>query len=169
VRPQIVGALLDAVSRAVRDIDTTKLDQPGSMADFEQWSMAAASALGWTAKEFQVAYRNNENTVAEDTFEADAFAIAVHKFITEQRPDGWQGTPAELLVDLDNATDERIRKSRSWPKTPAQLGNRLKRAKPMLEHKGFAVDRRHSGTRTITIVPPRPAPRQDAPVRPSEP
>jgi hypothetical protein len=69
--------------------------------------------------------------------------------------DGWEGPPAALQIALDEATPERIRKSRSWPKTPAQMGNRIKRAKPLLEHKGFTVERRHSGTRTIIIVPPR--------------
>jgi hypothetical protein len=58
-RPYILGALLDAVSRALRDIDSVRLDRPGSMADFEKWSMAAAPALGWTAEQFQTAYRNN--------------------------------------------------------------------------------------------------------------
>jgi hypothetical protein len=31
----------------------------------------------------------------------------------------------------------------------------VKRAKPLLEHKGFTVERRHSGTRSIIMVPPR--------------
>ena len=128
VRPRILGALLDAASRAVKEIDAIRLDHPGSMADFEKWSMAAASALGWTAREFQTAYRNNENAVVEDTFEADPFAIAVIDFITRRHPQGWEGQPAALQVELDEITPERIRKSRLWPKSPAQLGNRIKRA-----------------------------------------
>jgi putative DNA primase/helicase len=155
VRGRILGALLDGVSRALSAIDSIKIDRPGSMADFEKWSMAAAPAFGWEAADFQTAYRKNQTIVVDDTFEADAIAVAIKDFIMPKYPDGWEGTPAALQVELDDVTPERIRKSRSWPKTPAQLGNRIKRAKPLLEHKGFTVERRHSGIRTITIVPPR--------------
>ena len=154
VRGRILGALLDGVSRALSAIDTIKIERPGSMADFEKWSMAAAPAFGWRAEEFQSAYRKNQAVVVDDTFEADAVAVAVRDFIMAKHPDRWEGSPAALQVELDEATPERIRKSRSWPKTPAQMGNRIKRAKPLLEHKGFTVERRHSGTRTIIIVPP---------------
>ena len=155
-RGRILGALLDGVSRALSAIDTIKIDRPGSMADFEKWSMAAAPAFGWKAEEFQSAYRKNQAVVVDDTFEADAVAVAVRDFIMAKHPERWEGSPAALQVELDEATPERIRKSRSWPKTPAQMGNRIKRAKPLLEHKGFTVERRHSGTRTIIIVPPAP-------------
>lgn len=155
VRGRILGALLDGVSRALSAIDTIQIERPGSMADFEKWSMAAAPAFGWKAEEFQSAYRKNQAVVVDDTFEADAVAVAVRDFIMAKHPDRWEGSPAALQVELDEATPERVRKSRSWPKTPAQMGNRIKRAKPLLEHKGFTVERRHSGTRTIIIVPPQ--------------
>jgi putative DNA primase/helicase len=158
LRGRILGVLLNGVSRALSAIDSIKVDRPGSMADFEKWSMAAAPAFGWGAEEFQSAYRRNQAVVVDDTFEADAVAVAIKDFIIPKYPDGWEGAPAALQVELDEATPERIRKSRSWPKTPAQLGNRIKRAKPLLEHKGFTVERRHSGTRSIIIVPPRPRP-----------
>jgi putative DNA primase/helicase len=85
---------------------------------------------------------------------ADAVAVAVRDFIIAKHPDRWEGAPAALQVELEETRPERIRKLRSWPKTPGQMGNRIKRAKPLLEHKGFTVKRRHSGTRTIVIVPP---------------
>ena len=156
VRGRIIGSLLEGVSRALSSIDTIKIERPGSMADFEKWSMAAAPAFGWQGGEFQTAYRKNQTAVVNDTFEADAVAVAIRDFIMlKHAEDGWEGTPTALQVELDSATPERIRSSRSWPKTPAQLGNRIKRAQPLLEHKGFTIDRRHSGNRTIIIVPPR--------------
>ena len=83
-------------------------------------------------------------------------AVAIRDFIMSKYSEvGWEGTPTALQVELDTVTPERIRNSRSWPKTPSQLGNRIKRAQPLLEHKGFTIVRRHSGSRTIVIVPPR--------------
>jgi putative DNA primase/helicase len=156
VRGRILGALLEGVSRALSSIDSIQIERSGSMADFEKWSMAAAPAFGWTGAEFQTAYRKNQTVVVNDTFEADAVAVAIRDFIMSKYSEvGWEGTPTDLQIELDTATPERIRNSRSWPKTPSQLGNRIKRAQPLLEHKGFIIDRRHSGTRMIVIVPPR--------------
>jgi putative DNA primase/helicase len=155
VSGRILGALLEGVSRGLSAINTIQIKHPSSMADFEKWSMAAAPAFGWKAEEFQSAYRKNQTVVVDDTFEADAVAVAIRDFILTKHPDRWEGTPAALQIALDEATAENIRKLRSWPKTPSQLGNRIKRARPLLEHKGFTVERRHSGTRTIIIVPPQ--------------
>jgi hypothetical protein len=159
-QPRVLGALLDAASCGLSNLDSVKLEQPGSMADFEKWSMASAPALGWTAEQFCTAYRKNENAVAEDTFEADPFAVAVHDFVIKKYPypDRWEGSPAKSRIELDEETPEPIRKWRLWPKTPAGFGNSIKRAKPLLEYKGFTVERRHSGTRTITIVAPKQQP-----------
>jgi putative DNA primase/helicase len=154
VSGRILGALLEGVSRALSSIDTIQIERPSSMADFEKWSMAAAPAFGWKAEEFQSAYHKNQAVVVDDTFEADAVAVAIKDFIVPRHPDGWEGSATALQIELDEVTPERIRKSRSWPKTPNQMGNRIKRAQPLLEHKGFVVVRRHSGSRTITIVPP---------------
>ena len=125
------------------------------MADFEKWAMAAAPAFGWTGDDFQTAYRKNQTIVIDDALEADAVAVAISEFVPKEHPEGWEAPAAEWLIALDNAVSERIRTARSWPKSPVQLGNRIKRAKPVLEHRGFTIDTRHSGKRTIIIVPPR--------------
>jgi len=155
---RILGALLDGCSRALRDIDKVQLHQPGRMADFEKWSIAAAPAFGLTGEKFQSAYRRNRAAIVDDTFEADIFAVAVKDYLAPRHPERWEGAAAALQIELDEVTPERIRKSKTWPKTPAQVGNRMRRAKPLLEHKGFTIDRRHSGTRSIVIVPPRTPP-----------
>jgi hypothetical protein len=46
-------------------------------------------------------------------------------------------------------------KSRYWPENATQLGNRVARATPLLKARGCTVERRHSGTRTVMIIPPR--------------
>src|SRR5271154_5535573 len=74
--------------------------------------------------------------MVDDTFEADAVAVAIKDFVTYEHPDGWEGTPSALQIALDEATPESIRKSRSWPKTPNQLGNRVRRASRSSSIKG---------------------------------
>jgi putative DNA primase/helicase len=154
---RILGVLLDGAVRALQDIGRIKLSRSDRMPDFEKWAIAAAPAFGWTGEDFQSAYHSNRMAVADDTFEADVVAVAVNNHLAPKHPQRWEGSPAALQVEMDELTPEYLRKSKFWPKTPMMMGNALKRAKPLLEHKGFTVERRKSGTRSIIIVPPRTA------------
>jgi putative DNA primase/helicase len=60
-----------------------------------------------------------------------------------------------LLAALNSHASEGVRKSRIWPDTAQRLGNRIERIAPLLRGRGFVVERRHSGQRLITIVPPK--------------
>jgi putative DNA primase/helicase len=154
-RPRILGALLDAVSRALCNIATVKLDRTPRMADFAKWITAAEAGLGREPGEFLAAYEGNRRDVVEATFEADVVAVAIWKLITTDRPEGFDGTPQDLLTAINAIVPESTRKTRSWPENPAQFGNRVARATPLLKARGCVVERRHSGKRIITIVPPR--------------
>jgi putative DNA primase/helicase len=151
--PRIFGALLDAESRALGNVASIKLERAPRMADFAKWITAAEPGLGWEPGTFLEAYRENRRDVSDAAFEADAVAVAIDKLITAERPDGFHGTSTELLSAINNVIPETTRKSKYWPENAAKLGTRVARAAPLLRAKGYVVERRHSGTRTITIVP----------------
>jgi Bifunctional DNA primase/polymerase, N-terminal len=153
--PRILGALLDAVSCALANIASVKLDRAPRMADFAKWIVAAEPGLGWEPGAFLAAYTKNRRDVSEAAFEADAVAVAIDKLIRTERPEGFQGTPTELLNAINNVVSETTRKARFWPQDAARLGNRVSRAARLLRAKGYIIDRRHSGDRTITILLPR--------------
>jgi putative DNA primase/helicase len=159
-RPRILGALLDAVSAAIRNLPDVTVDRPGRMADFEKWVTAAERGLGWEPGAFRTAYHENRADISESSFEADSVAVAIRDFVTPTAfPKGWNGTPTELLVALNERIPENtlpaMLRSKIWPATAQGLGNRFDRIKPLLRSKGFFVDRKHSGQRTIIIVPPK--------------
>jgi hypothetical protein len=153
-RPEILGALLEAVSRAHGRIDSIKLDRLPRMADFAKWITAAEPGLGWEPGEFIAAYTENRRDVSETTFEADNVALAIWKLMKAGAGDGFEGTATELLEAINPLVSDTARKSKYWPQTPAMLGNRVARAAPLLKAKGCIVERRHSGARIITIKPP---------------
>ena len=62
VRPLILGALLDAVSIALRDHDRMNLPSLPRMADFARWACAAAPACGWRPEAFLRAYHPEQTT-----------------------------------------------------------------------------------------------------------
>ena len=154
-RPRILGALLDAVSRALANIAAVRLDRAPRMADFAKWITAAEPGLGCEPGAFLAAYAGNRRDVVEAAFEADAVAVAIWKLITTDVPEGFQGTATELLTAINNIASESTRKSRYWPENAAQLGNKVASATPLLKARGCVVERRHSGARIITIIPPR--------------
>jgi len=153
-RPGIIGALLDAVMRAHANVASVKLDRSPRMADFVKWVTAAEPGLGWEPGEFMMAYSNNRRDVSEAAFEADAVAVAVWKFL-QTKPERFEGTMTELLEEINNYVSETTRRSKYWPQSAAALGNRIERSTPLLKAKGCVIERRHSGQRIITIIPPQ--------------
>ena len=74
VRPRVLGALLDAVSIAMRNKAKVKLVSRPRMADFAAWIVAAEPALGWPAGAFLDSYlanRGRANTSVIDAAESN--------------------------------------------------------------------------------------------------
>ena len=79
-RPRILGALLDAVSAALRHIGNVRVDRSPRMADFVKWITAAEPGLGWDDGAFLVAYRDNRRSVSDLAFDADSVAVRTGLF-----------------------------------------------------------------------------------------
>ncbi len=152
VAPRVLGALCDALSSALRNVAQVQLPRSPRLADFAKWVTAAEPGLGWEPGTFLAAYGDNRKDVADTTFEADPVAMTINAMV-QPLEHGWTGTATELLAALDDTAPEAVKRQRSWPQTAQGLGNRMDRIAPLLRGKGLHVERKHSGVRTITIVP----------------
>ena len=150
-RPAILGALLDAVSKALLDLDTVQIERLPRMADFALWAVAAAPNLGYTSEQLLAAYTNNRNGANELTLEASI----ITPFIKEMATKCFTGTSTQLLQRLnDQATDD-LKRQKQWPQDGRTLSNALRRITPNLRAVGVSVDFERQGkkrTRTITIT-----------------
>lgn len=163
IRPQMLGALCDAVACALRREQDIHLDALPRMADWARWVTAAEPALGIADGAILQAYARGRQHAAEQTLDGDPVAVVVQAL---SRP--WHGTAAELLALLTPAG----RTPHEWPKTPRGLSGVLRRLAPDLRRIGIDVvfDKReaHTGRRHITIKdlgirpspssPPSPSP-----------
>ncbi|MHC4064438.1 MAG: hypothetical protein ACYSUI_08045 [Planctomycetota bacterium] len=152
-RPRILGALLDAVSVAIRRLPTVQLSTLPRMADFARWAVAAEPALDLKPGTFLAAYADARAVANESAIEASAIGAAVLGLMASH--DAWQGTAAELLVEIesDRHSDEKTRKRRGWPKKPHVLGGMLRRIGPNLRAAGVKVTfDRESGKRRRRII-----------------
>ena len=136
-RPAILGALLDAVSSALRNLPTTRLERLPRMADFALWVTAAEPGLGWEPGSFIRAYADNRSAAVQTVVENNAVAQAIRTFLSKRG--SWEGSASQLLPLLDNEVMESTRAHRSWPATPSALGGALARLAPALRAVGLEV------------------------------
>ncbi len=132
-RPFILGAIFDAVSKAVTIREFVDLKRKPRMADFAVWGCAIAEALGFTQQQFIDAYYANIGQQHEEVMDSNPVAAAIQIFVEDQMQgkEEWHGTATELLgklEDMANCVDAKIHR-KSLPKTPQQLTKRLNELK----------------------------------------
>jgi hypothetical protein len=135
-RPRILGALLTAVSRALRHIHELELPSLPRMADFALWSTAVERGLKWPDGTFADAYHRNRFHAVELALEGRPVGQAIRKLVTHHS--NWTGTAACLLETCSRFVSPRIRRSRDWPSTPVAFKNELRRLKPGLQAVGIS-------------------------------
>lgn len=138
-RPRILGAIIEAVVTAMRNLPTTRLDAKPRMADFAMWVVAAEPALPWKAGEFLRVYAGNRG-------EADALAVEASPIgrpvlaMLETRQE-WSGTAGALLAVLEEKyTDDRTKRGKDWPPNRKAMGNAIRRIAPNLRRMGITVE-----------------------------
>ena len=149
VRPRVLGVLLDAVSRVLRDREKVRLVGHPRLADFAVAMAAAEPAFGWPEGTFAQAYAANQHAARARAVESDPVALLVEDLM--QKAKTWSGTATQLLDVLKRRTHAVV----VWvPRDPARLSQWLRRLKPDLKAVGievtFSREGRH-GTRMIHI------------------
>jgi hypothetical protein len=162
-RPRILGALLDVVAAAMRELPTVELDELPRMADFAAWVSAAEPALGWQKGTFLQSYASNVRAANDVTLEASLVGLALITWMKAREEkkvsEEWQGTFKALLAELtEYAPVGQNAKHFDWPRGPRALSGELRRLAPNLARVGLNVtfpeeNRRQgkNGARTITI------------------
>src|SRR5262249_4285491 len=132
-RPRILGAMLDAVSGALRGLPDVRLDALPRMADFALWATAAEPALGWEPGQMLRAYTANRADAHEVALEASPVAAPVRTLAAEGP---WTGTASRLHGLLSDHVDEATRRLPAWPKTGRAIAGILRRLAPNLRAVG---------------------------------
>ena len=162
-QPKLLGALLDAVSCALRRLESVKLTVLPRMADFAQWMVAAEVGLGWTEGTFLRAYDSNRGTANALSLEASPVVTPLRRYLGARS--SWRGTAAELLQRLKRCANNDALQQRNWPKNAQTLSIELRRIAPNLRASGFDVQfgEKTSGIKSKRIIKvKRIAPEQEA-------
>lgn len=139
-KPRILGRFLDAVSYGLKNINNVRLGSYPRMADFAKWVVAAEPMLPWHDGEFMKVYEQNLDDSALSVLESDLVAVALMDLLAEAGT--WEGTATQLLSELKDHDDDSFKRSKSWPKTPSYLANRLNRIAESIRKTGIDMEQK---------------------------
>ncbi len=156
-RPGLLGAIFDVLAKAMALRPSVRLPGLPRMADFALWGCAVARALGHSEQDFLAAYEGNTEARNEEALQASPVAAMVVELMEAQSE--WEGTPSELLADLEKLAEEhRVNtKAAGWPRAAHSLSGRLNEVRPNLAAVGITISRRRDGTHRVITLQKAPA------------
>lgn len=151
-KPFILGAILDVLVLALREIDNVPNLGNARMADFMKWGYAITKALGYEPEKFVAAYENNVAKQNEEALEASPVAVAILDMMDRQNR--WEGTPSELLSKFNERAGllKINTKATSWPKDAHWLWRRIQEARTNLETRSIKAERSRDERRRYIII-----------------
>jgi len=149
-KPFILGALLDAVSCALGQIDSVSLSEAPRMADFAKWLVAAENALGWPQGAFLDSYAANRAKSDQAAIEANPVALAILSLMEGRHH--WSGTATELKQTLRDRFPSLTENSQSFPRSEARFGAALRRVQPVLRRQGLTIAFSREGKAGMRVI-----------------
>ena len=137
MRAEILGAMFDALSYAIKIYPTVEMASMPRMADFAKWGCAIAEGLGYTQKDFIDAYYAKIEESNMNAIEANPVAELIMALMKHN--DVWEGSPTELWQELlailsnDGMRREDVRSMKS----ASALGKSRDRIAPNLRRIGI--------------------------------
>jgi hypothetical protein len=135
--PAILGAVFDAASGMLRELDRVQVPRDIRMADAAQMMLAAARGLGLSEKLMLDALRANAAEQVREALEESIVAAPLLDLLRSNK--GYEGTVGTLLEQLRSHAGEGVQRERSWPKHPRSLRSAIDRISPALAKVGWAV------------------------------
>jgi len=140
LKPMLLGAVLDAVSAALKNKKTIGNIEYPRMADFCRFSVAATAGLPWKAEDFLSAYFGNINSIGNSQLEGDPIASVIGLLMRERQQLVLSATEVFNFMEAQNWVSDKVRKSDAWPKTVNSLKNKLARVSTFLAAKGIEMN-----------------------------
>jgi putative DNA primase/helicase len=135
--PQILGGLYTLVSKVLSEEDATEGSYISRMPDFERIGQKVETILKWEEGSFRRILKDNQEFQARQSSETDAFFETVLKFAEQEKQ--WDGTPTELLDELNKLASEKVKSNKEWPGNGNATSRKLNRIAPSLTKCGVRI------------------------------
>ncbi|HVT79040.1 MAG TPA: hypothetical protein VHM90_00160, partial [Phycisphaerae bacterium] len=137
-RPRILGAIMDAVTCALKHQEGLCLKRKSRMADFLVFTSAAEPALGLAPGSIAEAYERNRSSTNSLAIEASPVALPLIELISKKGK--FEGTAMALLSRLSLVAGEEQGGRVDWPRNPKGMAGALRRIAPNLRARGIDVE-----------------------------
>jgi len=161
LHPRLLGALLDAVSMALRNLPNISAADCPRLLDFSLFMDAAAPALGLPSDYFRNALIENQRQSAEIEMDENVIVhVLKHVFDKKISLSGGQksyelrASATNIWIELSKVAKEILPvSSSSWPNSTIRFSSEFSRIEPQLADQGIRVirTRGHRGSR-LTII-----------------
>jgi hypothetical protein len=144
-QPGILGALLDGVAAGLANRESVVLadEHKSRLIDFDEWAVACEPGLGLESGTYVQARHGSRERSSAEALEAQPAWLAIHDIAhkyTESDP--LIVTMKELLEKVnDQEDDDRLKRSKEWPKTPEKLRAVLRAIAQPLSERGMFFDK----------------------------
>lgn len=151
--PYILRGLFDLIAEIFKYLSTAQITNPERMIDFVQWLAAMEAAQGVPAGVYQLEYSEALRHGQLDSLQENELAAAILELTEGLQGITWQGTPDELLNELNSTASKGTQRSKDWPLNPISLSKRLAVLEAGLRSQGIHITFTRGKKRTIRITP----------------
>jgi len=134
--PTIFCGLLNLLVEVLQELPTIHMAKMPRLADFALLGTAVGRVLGKPDGTFMREYLRNRADAKEGILESSPVIVALLNYL-ESNPDGWRGTPTELLAELTTLNNPSPHLN--WPKTGQKMGSELRRYDAVLRQNDVVV------------------------------
>ncbi|MFZ2226474.1 MAG: hypothetical protein WA064_03390 [Candidatus Moraniibacteriota bacterium] len=139
VKPKILGAIFDALSKALIILPAVKLEKTPRMADFAKWGCAIAEAIGYTQKQFVEAYEENYGMQNRQAIEENPVASAILMLVGNRK--NWNGTSRDLLKEIKAIAEKEDLDMKFFPKSPSALSRKVNEVRSNLLSESVKIEK----------------------------
>jgi hypothetical protein len=151
--PKLLGALFDALSKAIALKASIKLSRRPRLADWGEYAAAVYEVMGWGAETFLRDWDEVVKVQNQATLDGSPVAQAIIKFMEVK--DEYTATSSELHSKLKVVAAQLgidVEKDKAWPKSARWLWRRIKEVLPLLVAASIEARRgRDESAKQITL------------------
>ncbi len=150
--PELLGAVFDALSGALRARHTVVLEERPRLADWGLYAAALYESQGWGVEQFVEDWKGVEQAQQQGTLDGSVVAQAVILYMKDK--ESVEKTAANLHKAIETAVeaDLDLDADKTWPKTGRTLWKKIREVTPLLEAHGIRAYRKNDNRAGRPIV-----------------